>query len=369
MVSEATAEPPKPAESKEPLTEPVMLKETPIEVKPDEQEPKEKKDDADKETAAAAVDGKNETTVGAQPESAPAEPKKAEMLIIVPGHQQQVFNPAIAGYAGHVAQGHAQGYPYHNVWSQRPSYSVFAQFAPPKQPKQPEVPAKRFDPLGEFNDKQKRRQFYQDLIYTQLTNFASKIEPMIENEQNVTERNDMEEVMSHLEEFKQILVNHQLFNISQIMEDWKQGKIKEQDEPTAAAPEANQPQDSSLTPMASEPDNSNGGGEPKTDGKSTTTAAAAAAAHDVPTVLLIPSTFQTNQYAGYRPEAPLFRRQYYDASRPLVPTFYRPHSATYGVRNVQPAAFIAAQDREINYNRDGGRTYHPNEMRATNYYQ
>lgn len=342
VVSETSAEE-KPTEPKELLTEPVMLKETPVEVKPDE-ENKEKK-----EVNNESVGDKNETSHAEQPEE--VKNKKQEMLIIVPEHQH-LFNSAVGGFGG-VPQV-AQNYPYQNVWNPRPTYSVFRHFSAPKQPK-PEEPPKRFDPLGEFSDQQKRRQFYQDLLYTQLTTFVSKIEPMIEKEQNVTERNDMEELISHLDEFKQSLINHQLFNISQIMEDWKQGKIKEQDMPT---PVDTQPDLTSASEAHSTPRM-----EPKIGSRP---------AEVVHTVLLVPNTFQANQYGGYRSDPSLFRRQFY-ASRPILPSIFRAQSPTYeGVASMQPNRYVPSNNDggEVNYNNvQGQRSYEPNEIGASNYYQ
>lgn len=113
----------------------------------------------------------------------------------------------------------------------------------PQQPPAPEQaaqPQPSFDPLGQYNEQQKKRQFYQDMIMTQLTRFEKEIEPMLESEQNVTEKNDMEELLSTVSELKQKLENHQIFNISEIMNNWKEGKLADgQSEP--ASSQADQP--------------------------------------------------------------------------------------------------------------------------------
>ena len=99
---------------------------------------------------------------------------------------------------------------------------------PPMQP-EPEKPQEpsSFDPLGKFNDQQKKRQFYQDMLMTQLSRFEKEIEPMMEREENITQKNDIEDVMGSVAELKQKLEHFQLFNISEIMNNWKQGKLAE----------------------------------------------------------------------------------------------------------------------------------------------
>lgn len=116
---------------------------------------------------------------------------------------------------------------------------------PQEQPPAQEQPSQQqpsvFDPLGQYNEQQKKRQFYQDMILTQLTRFEKEIEPMLENEQNITEKNDMEELLSTVSELKQKLENHQIFNISEIMNNWKEGKLADGQSEPAAPTQAEQP--------------------------------------------------------------------------------------------------------------------------------
>lgn len=86
----------------------------------------------------------------------------------------------------------------------------------------------RFDPLALFSDSQKKRQFFQDFLVNQLSKFESEIEPMIDVEENIREKNDMEEVLSAVQDLKKTLENHQIFNITELMNDWKEGNIKPQ---------------------------------------------------------------------------------------------------------------------------------------------
>lgn len=102
----------------------------------------------------------------------------------------------------------------------------------PQPPQEPQAaaaaggqPQPSFDPLGQYSEQQKKRQFYQDMIMTQLTRFEKEIEPMLDNEQNMTQKNDMEELLSTVADLKQKLESHQIFNISEIMNNWKQGKL------------------------------------------------------------------------------------------------------------------------------------------------
>ena len=94
------------------------------------------------------------------------------------------------------------------------------------QPEKPQEPSS-FDPLGQYNDQQKKRQFYQDMLMTQLSRFVKEIEPLMEREENITQKNDIEELLGSVAELKQNLENHQIFNISEIMNNWKQGKLAE----------------------------------------------------------------------------------------------------------------------------------------------
>lgn len=118
----------------------------------------------------------------------------------------------------------------------RPVLPSQSDVRPPQQSPAQEQPAQQqpsFDPLGQYNEQQKKRQFYQDMIMTQLTRFEKEIEPMLESEQNVTQKNDMEELLSTVSELKQKLEDHQIFNISDIMNNWKQGKLADgQPEPS-----------------------------------------------------------------------------------------------------------------------------------------
>ncbi|KAI2809313.1 hypothetical protein BLOT_000461 [Blomia tropicalis] len=82
-----------------------------------------------------------------------------------------------------------------------------------------------FDPLGQYTDSQKKRQFFQDILMGQLTKFESELEPMVEREMNLTEKNDMEELLGAVADMRHTLEMHQIFNISEIMDNWKQGKL------------------------------------------------------------------------------------------------------------------------------------------------
>lgn len=84
----------------------------------------------------------------------------------------------------------------------------------------------RFDPLGQFDDGQKKRQFYQDLLMNQLAKFESEVEPIMEKESNITEKNDMEEMLGAVKDLKKLIENHQIFNISKLMDDWREGRIQ-----------------------------------------------------------------------------------------------------------------------------------------------
>lgn len=82
-----------------------------------------------------------------------------------------------------------------------------------------------YDPLGQFSAAQKKRQFFQDMLLTQLGKFEREIEPMVDREGNATEKNDIEELLGSVGELKRTLEGHQIFNISDIMHAWKQGKL------------------------------------------------------------------------------------------------------------------------------------------------
>ncbi|XP_046909244.2 uncharacterized protein LOC124490738 isoform X2 [Dermatophagoides farinae] len=118
---------------------------------------------------------------------------------------------------------HNPNYPY---GSRMPAQS--SQNSPPPQDEsQPtEEDLGRFDPLGQYSDQQKKRQFFQDLLHNQLNKFESEIEPMIEKEDNVTEKNDMEDLLGSVRDLKRAVENHQIFNITQLMDDWKEGRLQ-----------------------------------------------------------------------------------------------------------------------------------------------
>ena len=102
---------------------------------------------------------------------------------------------------------------------------------PPMQPMQPQPEKPQepsaFDPLGQYTDQQKKRQFYQDMLLTQLARFEKEIEPMSERVENVTEKNDIEELLGSVAELKQKLEIHQIFNITELMKNWKEGRLAE----------------------------------------------------------------------------------------------------------------------------------------------
>lgn len=108
----------------------------------------------------------------------------------------------------------------------QPRYPM-SNLVPPSsyQPEQLAPQPKNADPLGQFSDSQKKRQFYQDLLMTQLSRFESEIETMVEKESNMTEKNDMEEVLGTVKDLKTMLENHQVFNISEMMNMWKKQEV------------------------------------------------------------------------------------------------------------------------------------------------
>nr|XP_027194201.1 putative uncharacterized protein DDB_G0294196 [Dermatophagoides pteronyssinus] len=108
----------------------------------------------------------------------------------------------------------------------------------------------RFDPLGQFSDQQKKRQFFQDLLHNQLSKFESEIEPMIEKEDNMTEKNDMEDLLASVRDLKRSVENHQIFNITELMDDWKEGRIQPPSmQSSNQKPKNQQQQQQSSSPM------------------------------------------------------------------------------------------------------------------------
>ena len=114
-------------------------------------------------------------------------------------------------------------------------------------------PPSAFDPLGVFSENQKKRQFYQDMLMSQLTKFEREIEPLTEKVENHTERNDIEDLLGRVADLRQSLEVHQIFNISKIMNNWKQGKL----------PSNNGPSQDDTTAGEKPPSSASQSGEPR----------------------------------------------------------------------------------------------------------
>lgn len=91
----------------------------------------------------------------------------------------------------------------------------------------PQQPFANTDPLKDYDESQKRRQYHQDWLVSKLTTFENQLKPMMEKETNITVKNDIEELVGAVEELKQTLNNHQIFNITEVMNKWRESQFEQ----------------------------------------------------------------------------------------------------------------------------------------------